>query len=268
VGKIILTGISSIVFLVWRWVQNRYDAIEAEELVEAHSFVSPWEMDELRKENDWSPQKLSELIRTFYEHHPFSSDDMEGLQDPSISYQDFISFLQQHLDKPIHMAFVLDRIMLGSPRQGTKLTLAPPHPAIRETVLNENIELKPYVHEFYLVTLLSLVTCSLEEKTKLLLQIFRREEEGTLRPEEIARLTTFLKFSFQLPSAVQVVRTEKYLPYQEHREAVAEEIMKNGFVVGLGKEEPPSLTDEDTMAIFLSSKDVCAWGECYRRKNS
>ena len=319
IGKFILTGISSIVFFIWRWVQKRYDAIAMEERVEEFSFLNPHEMNELGRQNRWSFEETHQIIEAFNQENDHlsqlytsskenSTSDDGGFSDGDSSamyttYQQFVAFLSQHLTKPIQNAYMWDRMVLGATRKGQSFTLSP-FPSslanilskhgknVHETLEREEMKLAQYMHEFYLLSLLPLTSCSLEEKVSLIMQIYQQEEEQEeqlLSHEQLTRLTTFLKMSFQLPSAVQVVKTEDFIPYQQHREAVGFEIVKNGLeemekmkqkVAKENKEkeghrnprkrqksQEEGLTyyDQEEIMLFLKSRDVCAWGECYRR---
>jgi len=201
IGKFILAGISMIGYAIWRWVKKRFDIISIEELVEDNSYVSPEEMNELRLAN--------ETLFTFSSLSSLTKESSLHLS-PSSPHPQFTSFLTQTLQGPVDKAYLLDRIMLGSRWRNPFSTLSPSSNNLlskEEEEFRRKIEINHEEEEdqqltFYLLALLSVATCSFEEKIELIFLIFG--SPSSFSHHQLLLLISSLKHSFQLPSTVQV----------------------------------------------------------------
>ena len=135
------------------------------------------------------------------------------------------------------------------------------------------------------LTVLSLaLNASSDELIQLLYQVLQKErqvqqqEQGvdttsgsasnTPTLHQVVNLVGYLQQSCQLvPDTLVIDIPEEYIPTQQYKCATAQELVETATHVPIIAEEP-FLTSEmslDDFTTLLTTKPVCAWGECYQK---
>jgi hypothetical protein len=249
--------------------------------IEQTSALDPLEMEDLRLVNtEFTPEVFQELLKRTTQRFP------NGIA----SYSDFVTFVKQEMQTmkgdefTIQQGYLLDRVV-------TKI-IESNHNLATQSVENKVGKLEEQVDLSNALTLnLSLLFVilslalhgSVQERIHILFDIMQNDKNliGTVSTDlthvdesQIIAMVEYLQQTCQLAPDCQIVESETKYPIQEYRIGTALELVAKGkslkkkdlsFESREGHEKMWTCND---FHHLLRSKSVCAWGECYVKKQS
>ena len=236
-GKIFLGVIATIIGTLVRSSFNTSNRNNLRDLLEDLSVLDPVEIEDIRIAN-------SELTPDVF--RKIMSDVAERFPEGSCSYLDFIKAVRKSMVQQkgeaftIELGHLIDRVVTEvlqkakeSPSQELPLSL-------------------------WLTTLSLALNSSVPDRIRIIYEIMEMEEKPVTF-QQIPSMVSYLQDTCQLPADTQIVPTETKYPTQQWEKGTPQDLVP---WEGSNRE----VVDVDAFAAILRSKSVCAWGECYYKK--
>ena len=283
IGKIFLGCLGAIVLALFRSSRATSNRTALRDYIENHAILDPLEIDDLRAAN-------SELSVEVYER--ILADVYAAFPGGRASYEDFVSVVMTTMRGlkgeafTIQLGHLIDRVAIAAIEKEAELEKRS-EGAIGGTSSSSASDASglvgiggdPIKRQLPLPLLFTILSLALQSdvtnRVRLLFGTLQKDsasaEEGMVTEADIIRMVDYLQRTCQLVPDAQIVQTETKYPFQTYREGSPAEL------VGCAKklmEDDGLLRDETKdagrygMADFhriLRTKQVCAWGECYRK---
>ena len=287
IGKIFLGAIGAVVLMLVRSSRATSDRTALRDYIEHHALLDPLEIDDLRVANSLLTVEVFERIM---------QDCYEAFPSGRASYEDFVSVVMTTMRRlkgeafTVQLGHLIDRVAIAAIEReveleseivggGTATSAGSP----------EHIDsVKKQLPLPLLFAVLSLTLHGdVSDRVRLLFEAMEHDnsasgrsggEEGTVSEADIIKMVDYLQRTCQLVPDAQIVQTETKYPVQGYRRGTPAEL------VGCAKKlmADDGLWDEETRKggggggddvrydrsdfhRVLRTKQVCAWGECYRK---
>jgi len=262
-GKIFLGFIGGIIVWLIRSSRGMTNRTTLRQKLEDESILDPCEIDDLRIANsEFTPEVYFKLLQTIRQNFPTGE----------ATYADFLSTLLKVMrdmkgeEFTIEFGHLLDRIIFS-----------------RETKKVEKV----FSINFLLVCLSLALNSPVDKRIQLLFQSMLPPESSTsslvndqmhtgevinsLSFEEIVQIVENLQLSCQLVPDAQIVASKVKYPFQQYYQGSSEELvllankeLNDRFEIHLDQDSRYSLKHFD---YLLKTSYICAWGECYCKRN-
>ena len=277
IGKIFLGAIGAIILALFRSSKATSNRTALRDYIENHSLLDPLEIDDLRVAN-------SELTVEVYEK--IMTDVYAAFPGGLASYEDFVSVVMTTMRGlkgeafTIQLGHLIDRVAIAAIEKEAELEKQN-EGAIGGSSASDVSKLgsDPIKRQLPLPLLFTILSLALHSdvtnRVRLLFSALQKDsasaEEGMVTEADIIRMVSYLQTTCQLVPDAQIVQTDTKYPVQTYREGSPAEL------VGCAKklmEDDGLLRDETKDAgrydisdfhRILRTKQICAWGECYRK---
>ena len=276
IGKIFLGAIGAIIVALFRSSKATSYRTALRDYIENHALLDPLEIDDLRVAN-------SELTVEVYER--IMADVYSAFPNGRASYEDFVSVVMTTMRGlkgeafTIQLGHLIDRVAIAAIEKEAELEkqaeVAIGGSASDATEMGGD-PTKRQLPLPLLFTVLSLALQSdMSNRVRLLFDALQKDsasaEEGTVTEADIVKMVDYLQRTCQLVPDAQIVQTETKYPVQTYREGTPTELVGCAKKLmeddGLLREEVKDAGRYDIADFhrILRTKQVCAWGECYRK---
>jgi hypothetical protein len=211
----------------------------------------------------------------------------------SMAYPEFVSFVRTAMIQmkgeafTIQLGHILDRVVVAALekqrkcRQATEGNSDTTHDHASDTNIDQStsiLDATPMPIEFWMTVLTLVMSGTPFERIQALHSVFRSssdnssDESPTMSIDQVVQLVGYLQDTCQLVPDAQVVMTSHKYPLQEYVVASPEQLVdRQQWDNGDSKDgkDLSNCTNKITVSMLteiLSSRSVCAWGECYRYK--
>jgi hypothetical protein len=236
-GKIFLGTIAVVIGALVRSSYNTSNRNNVRDVLEDQAVLDPVEIDELRIANsELTPEVFRKISKDLHDQFPHGH----------CSYDGFIKAVRRTMVQlkggafTIELGHIIDRV-------------------VSEILLKQKkTEHEEFPLGLWLVTLTLALNSNATDRIRILYEIMELKEKP-VKFQQIPILAGYLQDTCQLPPDTQVVPTETAYPTQQWEKGTPHQL-----VPWEGSES--ETIDLDTLASILRSKSVCAWGECYHKK--
>ena len=283
IGKIFLGAIGAIVLMLVRSSRATSARTALRDYIENHALLDPLEIDDLRVANSQlTPEVFERIMEACHEAFP------AGMA----SYEDFVSVVMTTMRGikgeafTVQLGHLIDRVAISAIEQEVELDVESQQVgggASSALAEGQGDLIKRQLPLPLLFAILSLALHSdVSDRVRLLFEAMERgttvasgDSEGKVSETDVIKLVDYLQRTCQLVPDAQIVQTETKYPVQGYRKGTPSEL------VGCAKKlmVDDGLWDEETRKTgsgdikydkadfhrVLRTKQVCAWGECYRK---
>ena len=199
--------------------------------------MDPLEVDDLRVANSELTPEVFRIIM---------ADVQEAFPEGTATYQDFVSSVRKTMARlkgdafTVELGYLVDRAVLAALREQGK----------RE---DEPVSL------LLLLTALSMSLCSSVDDRITILFEAMHPKDGMLKYKDIRAMVGFLQDTCQLVPDAQIVKGERKYPTQQYERGTPDQLVQ-----WEGSDQDD--LDKEAFSAIITSKAVCAWGECYNRR--
>jgi hypothetical protein len=261
-GKIFLAVIASVILSLVRSSYNTSTRATLRNKLEDDAVLDPAEIDDLRIANsEFTPDIFRDVIKDVYAAFPTGT----------ASYDDFVHVVRTTMARSkgeaftVELGHLIDRvvadILMSKQDEGSSTGTD------QSTAMPVSL---------WLATLSLALSSDVKDRIRILYEILQQEpgsstastsimaangeSEPCVTISQVQDMVDYLQSSCQLPADTQIVPTEHKYPVQEWQRGGPKDL-----VPWEGTQR--DLIDLRTFATILRSKSVCAWGECYHRKD-
>ena len=272
-GKIFLAAIASVILALVRGSYNTSTRATLRNQIEDDATLDPGEIDDLRIANaELTPGMFRDIMKECYATFP---------DRQKVTYDDFVSVVRRTMAKAkgeaftVELGHMIDRVVVDILKKNDQMKST----HTEEVSTTENTAM-PLSLWFAILSLA--LNSEVKDRIRILYEALEQESSvqstsssqysapdsssdqdqscNNVTIRQVQDMVDYLQASCQLPPDTQIVATERKYPVQE-------------WIVGNSKDLVPwegsqnDVIDLRTFATILRSKSVCAWGECYHRKN-
>jgi hypothetical protein len=289
-GKIFLSSLGIVLLMLFRSTKSSNSRIALRDEMENEALLDPLEIDDLRRANT---EFTIDVWNTIVEH---VKDEFIARGVSSVTYPQFLSLVMSVMKEmkgegfTIQMGHLVDRVVIAElerRRRDDKNNNL-------DEVINVNQESDELPLSFLLASLSLALNSTVADRIRVLYECMLLldtdggggEESNTsssgnnnynnlVSEVQVESMIQNLQSTCQLVADAQIVETNSKVPYQTFRVGTGKELIRRareGYggkkgQAGVTREVEGPITMEDFHAI-LKSRTVCAWGECYIKKNS
>lgn len=236
-GKIFLGAIGLLIASLVRSSYGTSNKTKVREELEEQAALDPLEVDDLRVANS---ELTPEVFRTIM------ADVQETFPEDTATYQDFVSCVRKTMARlkgdafTVELGYLVDRAVLAALREKGK----------RE---DEPVSL------LFLLTALSMSLCSSVDDRITILFEAMHPKDGTVKFKDIQAMVGCLQDTCQLVPDAQIVKGGRQYPTQQYERGTPDQLVQ-----WEGSDQDD--LDREAFSAVITSKAVCAWGECYNRR--
>ena len=276
IGKIFLGAIGAIIVALFRSSKATSYRTALRDYIENHALLDPLEIDDLRVAN-------SELTVEVYER--IMADVYSAFPGGRASYEDFVSVVMTTMrglkgkEFTIQLGHLIDRVAIAAIEKESELEKQIEGAIGGSASDASEMGGDPTKRQLPLPLLFTVLSLALQSdatnRVRLLFDALQKgstsSEEGTVTEADIVKMVDYLQRSCQLVPDAQIVQTETKYPVQTYREGTPAELVGCAKKLmeddGLLREEVKDAGRYDIVDFhrILRTKQVCAWGECYRK---
>ena len=276
IGKIFLGAIGAIILALVRSSKATSNRTALRDYIENHSLLDPLEIDDLRVAN-------SELTVEVYEK--IMADVYAAFPSGRASYEDFISVVMTTMRGlkgdafTIQLGHLIDRVAIAAIEKEAELEKQNEGAIGGSASDASELGSDPVERQLPLPLLFTVLSLALQSdvtnRVRLLFGALQKDsasaEEGMVTEADIIRMVSYLQTTCQLVPDAQIVQTETKYPIQTYREGspaelvgCAKKLMEDDGLLR-DKTKDAGRYDISDFHRILRTKQICAWGECYRK---
>mmetsp|Transcript_23645 Transcript_23645/g.50609 ORF Transcript_23645/g.50609 Transcript_23645/m.50609 type:complete len:413 (-) Transcript_23645:70-1308(-) len=273
-GKIFLSSIGLVLVMLLRSTRSNNSRKELVEEIESAALLDPLEIDDLRLSNsDFTIEIWEKIAREI-------QNDFHGRS--KVTYPEFLTVVTRAMRDAkgegftVQLGHLVDRVVIAElERMGGEEDNDDAIHGEGGALLNKELPLT------FLFASLSLALYStVADRVRVLFEAMSNDADAapaldatTVPGERVSEMVGHLQNTCQLIPGAQVVETNSKVPYQSYRVGTGDELTRRAREGYGGKKGNAGVTSdaegpvslEDFHAI-LKSRTVCAWGECYVKK--
>lgn len=236
-GKIFLGAIGLLIASLVRSSYGTSNRTKVREQLEEKSALDPLEVDDLRVANS---QLTPEVFRDIME------DVQETFPEGTATYTDFVSCVRKNMARlkgdafTVELGYLVDRAVLA---------------ALHEKDKRED---EPLPLVFLLTALSMSLRSTVDDRIAILFEAMQ-PKNGSVRYEDIRDMVGYLQDTCQLVPDAQIVKGEQKYPIQQYERGTPDQLVQ-------WEGSDQDALDKEAFSAIVTSKAVCAWGECYNRR--
>ena len=271
-GKIFLGAIGAIILMLVRSSRATSNRTSLRDYLENHALLDPLELDDLRVANSELTSEVMEEIL---------DEVCAAFPSGRATYLEFVSVVIQKMNKmkgeafTIQLGHIVDRVAIAAIADGDDVIEISGDAGEKYFAGSSSNTTKAELPLPLLVAMISLALRStVSDRVRMLFDVMHRtsscSEEGKVNEADVVNMVGYLQRTSQLVPDAQIVATDVKYPAQEYRKGTPAELVSCAKVLmeeeGFGDpESDDGKFDRDEFHRILRTKQVCAWGECYRK---
>ena len=236
-GKIFLSAIGLIIASLVRSSYGSTNRNNVRDELENKASLDPFEIDDLRVANS---QLTPDVFRTIMQ------DVQDAFPYGTASYRDFVHAVRRTMIRlkgdafTVELGHLLDRAVISA-------------------LDKEGIPEDEQVPLPFLLAALSLtLNSSVSDRITVLYESLQLKN-GTVTFDDVLHMVGYLQQTSQLVPDTQVVEGDTKYPAQQYERGTPQQLVQwDG--------SNADVMDQDAFTAILTSRSVCAWGECYVKK--
>jgi len=269
-GNIFFGLIAMIILALVRSSKGATNKMNLRDWIEQTTVIDPSELDDLRIANsEFTPEVFRFILEGTTKQFP----------NGQASYSEFVTFVKQEMQRikgeefKIQLGHLLDRVVSRIVEFDENVFLRVENDLDKVDEIG-NARNKEKMDTSLLLVILSLaVYASIRERVQILFHIMCNEgpttsiDSARVTDSQIVDMIAYLQQTCQLVPDIQIVESEIKYPIQEYRIGTPLELTTMGKI-SKKNDLSSELWSCNDFHHLLRSKSVCAWGECYVKKQS